>query len=468
MKPTNPAADPGPSTFLGRVRASLAPTGLPSDDRGRMRLVVDSLVLHLHPTKVNTRSLSLTYTWGLGGLSAMLVMILAFTGILLTNNYTPSPAEAYQSILNLRANVWFGDLLRNLHHWAANLLVLVAALHLLRVFFTGAFRPPRALNWLMGLALLLLVVAANFTGYLLPWDQLAYWAITVATSLLTYIPLIGAALSRTLLGGPEVGAATLRNFYSLHIGVIPASMILLMSFHFWRVRKDGDLSVPRQPDEPLTVKLEKVTTIPFLVRRELAFALIWLALLVTWSMWVSAPLEGIANPQVSPNPAKAAWYFLGLQELLLHFHPLVAALLIPGAALLGLAALPFADYRVESTGIYFRSRRGRDLAVLATGLALLITPIWVLLDEFVVKWSEWFPAWPTLITTGLLPLAALILGLLILDEFYNHLGANTEERILALVIFLTAAFIVLTAIGIFFRGPGMGLFWPWAMPAGHG
>jgi quinol-cytochrome oxidoreductase complex cytochrome b subunit len=105
-----------PSTFLGRVRASLAPAGLPSDDRGRMRLVVDNLVLHLHPTKVNTRSLRLSYTWGLGGLSAMLVMLLATTGILLTNNYTPSPAEAYQSILNLRSNVWFGDFLRNLHH----------------------------------------------------------------------------------------------------------------------------------------------------------------------------------------------------------------------------------------------------------------------------------------------------------------------------------------------------------------
>ena len=243
----------------------------------------------------------------------------------------------------------------------------------------------------MGLALLLLAVAANFTGYLLPWDQLAYWAITVATSLLTYIPLAGPVISRTLLGGPEVGAATLRNFYSLHIGVIPASMVLLMSFHFWRVRKDGDLSVPRTPGEPPAVKLEKVTTIPFLVRRELAYALVWLALLVTWAMWVPAPLEGIANPQVSPNPAKAAWYFLGLQELLLHFHPLVAAVLIPAAALLGLAALPFADYRGESTGIYFRSHRGRRLAMLATGLALLITPIWVVLDEFVVKWAEWFP-----------------------------------------------------------------------------
>jgi quinol-cytochrome oxidoreductase complex cytochrome b subunit len=343
--------------------------------------------------------------------------------------------------------------------------VLSAALHLLRVFFTGSFRPPRAFNWLLGLALLLLAIVANFTGYLLPWDQLAYWAVTVATSLLAYIPLIGPAISRILLGGPEVGAATLLNFYSLHIGFIPASILGLMSFHFWRVRKDGDLSLPRQPGEPVNVKSERVTTIPFLVRRELAFALVWLALLFAWSMWVPAPLEDIANPQVSPNPAKAAWYFMGLQELLLHFHPLVGAVVIPGAGLIGLALLPFIDYKPDTVGIYFRTRRGRHLAVLAAGLALLLTPTWVALDAYVVRWTDWFPAWPTLITAGLLPLAAVALGLLVLDElFARGLRANVEERILALTVFLVVAFIILTLIGIFFRGPGMELFWPWAMP----
>ena len=315
----------------------LVPPAVPLDDRSRMRMVVDSLVLHLHPSKVPARTLSWTYTWGLGGLSAMLVAMLALTGILLEMNYTPSPAQAYQDILSLRMDTWFGDLLRNIHHWSANLLVIAAVLHLLRVFFTGSHRAPRELNWLLGVGMLLLVLAANFTGYLLPWDQLAFWAITVGTSILNYIPVVGAMLSRLLLGGPEVGAATLLNFYALHISFIPLGIVILMSYHFWRVRKDGGLSHPRTAGESMPSRIERVTTIPHLVRREIVFALVWLALIFFWAMYVPAPLEGIANPEVSPNPAKAPWYFLGIQELLLHFHPLVGAILIPGAALGALA-----------------------------------------------------------------------------------------------------------------------------------
>ena len=228
-----------------RLREVLIPSGIPKDERGRMRMVVDSLILHLHPARVPQSTLRWTYTWGLGGLSALLITLLAVTGIFLQMNYTPNPADAYTDILQLRADTWFGELLRNLHHWSANLLILVSVLHMLRVFFTGSYRLPRELNWIMGLLMLLLVLAANFTGYLLPWDQLAFWAITVGTSILGYIPLAGGWLNYLLLGGPEVGAATLLNFYSLHISFIPLAIMGLMSFHFWRVRKDGGLSLPR-------------------------------------------------------------------------------------------------------------------------------------------------------------------------------------------------------------------------------
>ena len=152
-------------------------------------MVVDNLVLHLHPTKVPVRTLSWTYTWGLGGLSALLLMLLVITGVFLQMNYTPSPSQAYYDILALRTNTWYGDLLRNVHHWSGNLLVVVSVLHLLRVFFTGGHRRPRATNWIVGIIMLLLLLGANFTGYLLPWDQLAFWAITVGSSILTYIPL---------------------------------------------------------------------------------------------------------------------------------------------------------------------------------------------------------------------------------------------------------------------------------------
>lgn len=457
-------------SMLDRMRERLVPEGLPVDDRGRMRMVVDSLILHLHPTKVAITSMNWTYSWGLGGLSALLMAVLAMTGIILQNNYTPAAPQAYLDILELNSNVWFGELVRNLHHWSANLLIVVAVLHLIRVFATGAYRPPRELNWLIGVAMLLLTLAANFTGYLLPWDQLAFWAITVGTSIVNYVPLIGNWLGQLILGGPEVGANTLLNFYSMHISLIPISIFGLMSYHFWRVRKDGGLTLPKKLDDPSRSskdepKVERVTTIPHLVRRELVFALAAFAALLVFAMFVPAPLEGIANPDISPNPAKAPWYFMGLQELLLHFHPLVGAIILPSLAIIAVFLLPFFDINLNSVGIYFRSRRGRSLTILAAGMSLAITPIWILLDEFVLNWSAWLPTWDTLISNGLIPLAVILLPLILLDEWsVKTFHADTEERVLFIATFLFTAFIVLTIVGIFFRGPGMSLYWAWNMP----
>jgi len=433
-----------------------------------MRLVVNNIILHIHPAKVPERSLRFTYTWGLGGLSAFLLMLLVSTGVLLEMHYTPSAPQAYLNILQLESSVPFGSFIRALHHWAANVLIVAVTLHLLRVFLTGAYRPPRHTNWLTGVALFLLVVSANFTGYLLPWDQLAFWAITVGTGIVAYVPWIGNTLSRLLLGGPEVGGRTLLNFYTLHISVIPISLVLLTSYHFWRIRKDGGLSIPKAPGETISRGLTRVTTIPHLVRREVAYALVWTALLVGWAMWVPAPLEGIANPNVSPNPAKAPWYFAGLQELLLHFHPLIAAIIIPSAALLALATLPWWDTFPESVGVYFRSRRGRYLSLMATGLALLATPAWIAADAFWLDWSGWLPGWPTWFSNGVLPLALLLVGAWLLHLFLKHaLPTTHEERVLFWMIFLLVSFIILTVVGVFFRGPNMDLYWPWAMPLSH-
>ena len=182
-------------TFIEHLQDSFRPEKLPTDDRGRMRMVLDNLVFHIHPPKIPERTLRWTYTWGLGGISAVLFGVLVITGLLLEMNYTPRPPQAYLDVINLRTNIWFGDLIRNLHHWSGNFMVIVVVLHLLRVFFTGSHRPPRQLNWLIGTAMLLLVLAANFTGYLLPWDQLAFWAITVGTSLIGYIPIAGPFIS---------------------------------------------------------------------------------------------------------------------------------------------------------------------------------------------------------------------------------------------------------------------------------
>lgn len=442
-----------------RVRRSIVRDPIPpSDDRGRMRLVMNSLILHIHPAKVSRPALRFSYTFGLGGLLILLSLVLAATGVLLLFAYTPSPDEAYQSMIALQTEVAFGNLIRNLHYWSGNLMVIVSLLHLLRVFFTAGFAPPREFNWAMGIGLLLLVMAANFTGYLLPWDQLAYWAVTVGTSLLDYIPLIGAPLTRLLLGGPEVGAATLTNFYALHIAVIPLGIFALVSFHIWRVRKDT-ITIPRQPDQP--AENEKVTTIPHLVSVELVYALVCLALLITWSAFVNAPLEGAANPSHSPNPAKAAWYFIGFQELLLHFHPLFGAIIIPGLGLLGLLALPYFEQDIDTAGVWFRTRRGRWIADFSFFIGGAATFGWVLLDEFWLNWSGWLPFLPSVLSNGWVPFAALLLALIAFYELIKALSTACEAR-LALFTLSLSAFITLTLIGIFLRGEGMTLILPWS------
>jgi quinol-cytochrome oxidoreductase complex cytochrome b subunit len=422
---------------------------------------MDNLVLHLHPAKVNARALKFSYTWGLGGLALLLLTVLVVTGMLLLFVYTPTPDRAYNDILSLQTDVMFGQLIRNLHHWSGNALLIVAVLHLLRVFFTSAFGTPREFNWQLGLALLLLIVAANFTGYLLPWDQLAYWAVTVGTNLLGYIPLIGDKLIEFALGGPEVDAPTLTRFYALHIAIVPLGLFGIASFHIWRVRKDG-FSIPRDLDEQPATSQHRVTTIPHLLSIEFIFALVMMAALLAWSVGVNAPLEEAANPSHSPNPAKAAWYFMGLQELLLHFHPVFGAIVIPLLGLGTLAILPYLDRDMSSEGIWFRSRKGRWLAVLSALVGLTVTPVLVLLDEYVINLPDLTPSLPTALSNGWIPLAGLLLALWVYYESIRVVfRARACEARQSIFVLLLVGFMVLTIIGIWFRGEGMALMWPW-------
>ncbi|MBC8510015.1 MAG: cytochrome bc complex cytochrome b subunit [Chloroflexi bacterium] len=448
------------TNLLERIFKSIQRDPLPpSDDRGRMRMVMNSLILHIHPSKVSKPALKFTYTFGLGGLLLLLGSILAVTGVLLIFAYTPSPDAAYASMITLQTEIYFGNLIRNLHHWSGNLMVVVAVLHLLRVFYTAGFTRPREFNWTMGVALLLLIVGANFTGYLLPWDQLAYWAVTVGTSLLDYIPLIGEPLTRLLLGGPEVGAATLTNFYGLHIALIPLGIFGLVSFHIWRVRKDK-ITVPRGINQE--VNKERVTTVPHLVSIEFVFALVWLALLITWSAFVNAPLEEAANPVHSPNPAKAAWYFMGFQELLLHFHPVFGAIVIPGLGLLALLVMPYLDQDMDSIGIWFRSLKGRWTALISFILGVLGTYAFVLISEYWLDLPGWLPFLPSIISNGWIPFAGLLLLLIGYFELLKAFGNSTCEARQALFTLLFSSFVTLTLIGIFFRGEGMALVFPWS------
>jgi quinol-cytochrome oxidoreductase complex cytochrome b subunit len=436
-----------------------APSSSPTraDDRRNMRAVLNNVLLHLHPTKVPADAIRFTYTWGLGGISVALTLMLILTGVLLMFRYEPSVEGAYISIQVLETQVMFGSLVRAVHHWSANLLVISTFLHLVRVFLTGGFKKGRATNWLIGIVLLLLVLAFNFTGYLLPWDQVAYWAITVSTSLIAYIPKVGTALSDFVLGGPEVGQGALKNFYALHVAVLPALLVAVTSYHFWRVRKDGGISQPAgQPGQTP----ERVTTIPHLVRREFGVLAVVITVVVLWGMLAPAPLKELADPGRSPNSAKAAWYFLGFQELLLHMHSLAAVALV-AIALAALVLLPRWDRQDENIGVYFRSRAGRRAALAGALLSLDLVPIMVLADEYWIDLPAMLPAWPNLLSNGLLPLLLTLAGL---AAIYGGLRlvfrGNHSEGLVGLFSFILMSLVVLTIIGVFFRGPNMALVLP--------
>ncbi|MBN2043460.1 MAG: cytochrome b N-terminal domain-containing protein [Anaerolineales bacterium] len=448
-------------SLVEQVKTSIQRMPLfPAGERDRLRATVSNLILHIHPPKVEQRALRFSYTFGLGGLLIVLATVLAITGVLLLFIYTPSPEAAYDSMIALQTEIRFGNLIRNLHHWSGNAMVVVGVLHLLRVFFTSAYAPPREFNWIMGVSMMLLIIAANFTGYLLPWDQLAYWAITVGTSLLNYIPLIGEPVTRLLLGGPEVGAATLTNFYGLHIAVIPLTIFGIASFHIWRVRKDT-FSVPRNLNEDPVSRKDRVTTIPHLVNIEFVFALVMLALLIGWAVFVNAPLEEAANPAHSPNPAKAAWYFMGFQELLLHFHPVFGAIFIPGLGLAGLFALPYLERDQDVVGIWFQSTAGRLLTIFNALAGIGVTILLVLLDEYWLDLPGWLPFLPSSISNGWVPTAAILLALILYADFLKTLKFKKTEIYQAIFTYLFFAFVTLTVIGIFFRGEGMALVLPW-------
>jgi len=231
-----------------RVWRSFFRHGMPNNPLDRSLVMTTNIFFHLHPVKVSRKSLRAAYSLGLGVISVITFIELSITGLLLMFYYAPTVERAYGYIITLQTQVPFGQLLRNMHRWGAHLMVIVVVLHMARVFYTGAYKPPREFNWVVGVFLLLLTLGASFTGYLLPWDQLAFWAITVGTSVAAYEPTMGSTVKAFLLGGPEVGQDALTRFYALHVMLIPMGIALLTSLHLWRVRKDGGLAA-NQVDE---------------------------------------------------------------------------------------------------------------------------------------------------------------------------------------------------------------------------
>jgi quinol-cytochrome oxidoreductase complex cytochrome b subunit len=216
----------------------------PTTSRTRALAVMNNVFLHLHPVRVKKHAIRYTYTFCLGGISFFLFLALTVTGVYLMFFYVPSVTRAFQDIQTIENSVAFGSLIRNMHRWAAHLMVLTVFLHMIRVFYHGAYKPPREFNWAIGSLLLFMTLALSFTGYLLPWDQIAFWAITVGTQMATYAPLVDTESAFVLLGGIEVGQGTLIRFYVLHVIAFPLLAAILIIVHFWRIRKDGGISGP--------------------------------------------------------------------------------------------------------------------------------------------------------------------------------------------------------------------------------
>jgi len=419
-------------------------TWQPASSREAGDSVVRNFLLHWFPAKVTHRSLAWSYSFWLGTISAVLFLILILTGVMLMFLYVPSVERAYLSVKDLEYTVSFGWFIRGLHRITAHLMVAVVFLHMVRVFLTGAYKngtasnQNRPLNWVIGVALLLATLLLSFTGYLLPWDQLAYWAITVGTNIASAAPVAGEWIRFILLGGTTIDQSALIRFYVLHCFFLPLLVLLLFSYHMWRVRKDGGLacvdhlSLNQQKEQVAPAKsktysllgITSGTTVhvatslvdedkhtvhssPNLIRRLTMVMLATLAISLALTLVFRAPLEEAANPSVTPNPAKAPWYFLWLQELVTDttftiagftFNgALIGGIILPGILMLALIVWPYMDKSgAETVGVWWaRGRRRQNIVFL---LIILAVAVLTIIGTFLrgPYWGFYWPweSWP--------------------------------------------------------------------------
>ncbi|MFQ5655047.1 MAG: cytochrome b N-terminal domain-containing protein, partial [Planctomycetota bacterium] len=391
------------------IREAVIRHGAPTSDRARSQAVFSNFFLHIHATRVHPHSLRLPTTYGLGVALISQFVILTATGILLMVYYSPSIERAYDSIKDLHYVVPSGRFIRNIHRWSAHLMVVLVILHMARAFYTAAYKKPREFNWVIGMILFVLTLALSFTGYLLPWDQLAYWAVTIGANIAASPNELAEALGLSsqfrlgdlqrelLLGASTVGQDALIRFYLLHVILLPLLMTALIGVHIWRIRKDGGLARPQgtptpagkgvgtmEPDargpEAAPAKTfalmcvvegksphagsdpdETVPAWPYLLRAEMLVFMASVLVCLVLGYFFDAPLREQANPAVPENPAKAPWYVLGVQEMV-SYSGFVGGLVIPAVTVIGLALIPFLDREPEQPGVRFSGAEGRRIA----------------------------------------------------------------------------------------------------------
>ena len=485
-----------------RIAETAFRSGTPTTDRTRSTFVFGNVFLHLHAARTHRWSLRWTTTLGLGIATTAAFFITLITGVLLMFYYKPYPDAAYQSIKDIHFVVPTGRFIRNIHRWAANLMVVTVILHMARAFYTASYRKPREFNWLIGMCLLVTTLGLSFTGYLLPWDQLAYWAITIGANIAQSPREVTDALGMTgyfdpgglqkllLLGSDTVGAEALIRFYLLHVMLLPLVIGALMGVHFWRIRKDGGMSRPVDADQRLgaaegvyptfteaparTYQLAAIVrgrtpavgrgpentipSMPHLFYAELAVLMLTLFVCLALALMADAPLKEIANPGVPENPAKAPWYFLGLQELVA-FSAFMGGVGVPSIVLIGLGLIPYLDREEAGSGEWFGGPGGwplvqRSLAI-GLGSALLV-------ESFIVRFGwirEWLPNTPQLVVTLINPGTILTAIYAAYSIWLVHRFQSTRAGALGLFTCFLCGFLVLTVMGTYFRGPNWVFYW---------
>ncbi len=314
-------------------------------------------------------------TYYFGGIALFLFGIQVVTGTLLALYYKPTPEAAYESVQFITSDVSFGWLIRSMHHWAANLMVLFVGLHLVRVFMQAAYKYPRELTWVLGCLLLLVTLGFGFTGYLLPWDQRAYWATVVGTEIAGGVPIVGETLLLLLRGGPDVTGDTMSRFFGIHVLVLPLMLAGLLAAHLLLVHQLG-LANPRRPEPRVATPESRQERLrpffPHYLIDELVAWYVILAILVVLASLFPVGLEGPANPLETPAHTKPEWYYLGVFELLKLVPIKVVGIMIPVVGIGLLVVWPFLD---RSPEVLIRRRKvvvgGATLVIIAL-LALTV------------------------------------------------------------------------------------------------
>ncbi|MBL8176153.1 MAG: cytochrome b N-terminal domain-containing protein [Bryobacterales bacterium] len=478
-------------------------SGKPETDRTRSTFVFGNVFLHLHSVRTHRWSLRWTTTMGLGIASLAAFLITLVTGVLLMFYYKPFTEVAYDSIKDIHFVVPTGRFIRNIHRWAANVMVVCVILHMARAFYTGAYRKPREFNWLIGMGLLVVTLGLSFTGYLLPWDQLAYWAITIGANIAQSPREVTDALNITeyfdpggfqrllLLGSDMVGPEALIRFYLLHVMILPLVLGGLMAVHFWRIRKDGGLVKPADADQRAGTTEETVypvftdapnrtyhlaaivkgrtsqvgrgpentvPSMPHLFYAELGVLMLTTLVCVLLGLISDAPLKELANPAVPENPAKAPWYFLGLQELVA-FSAFMGGIGIPSIVLIGLGLIPYLDREKAGTGEWFGGPGGWSLVKQAMIVGFLSS---LAIEAFVIHYGwlrEWFPNIPQLFITALNPGTMITAVYGAYSVWLVRKYASARAGAMGLFTCFLCGFLVLTVIGTYFRGPNWVFYW---------